>query len=79
MLNNRLLPITVYSESLLESPLAEQQEKQVRVIAGSATGVRGLLDSLLSFARQHKPRKQPVHLSALFGGDRNDVVKRGHH
>lgn len=64
-LNNRLLPILVYSELLQQSPLAENELKLIKTVNRSATGARRIVESLLRFSRQDKPRKSPVNLNII--------------
>ncbi|MCC7202938.1 MAG: GAF domain-containing protein [Nitrospirae bacterium] len=64
-LNNRLLPILVYSELLQQSPMAENELKLIKTVNRSATGARRIVESLLRFSRQDKPRKSPVNLNII--------------
>lgn len=64
-LNNRLLPITMHAESLCDFRLPARQTKQVHAILDGANGVRAILEALLGFARQRKPRKETVHFNEL--------------
>ena len=62
-LNNRLLPVLVYSELLQQSPLRENELKLVKTINRSAVGAKHIVESLLRFSRQEKPQKQSVDLN----------------
>ena len=62
-LNNRLLPVLVYSELLQQSPLREGELKLVKTINRSAVGAKHIVESLLRFSRQEKPQRQSVDLN----------------
>lgn len=64
-LNNRLLPVLVYSELLQESPISENELKLIKTINRSATGAKHIVESLLRFSRQEKPRKNYVNLNTV--------------
>ncbi len=64
-LNNRLLPVLVYSELLQESLLEEKDLKLIKTINRSATGAKHIVESLLRFSRQEKPHKSYVNLNTI--------------
>jgi len=69
-LNNRLLPVLVYSELLQEALLGENELKLIKTINRSATGAKHIVESLLRFSRQEKPHKSCVNLNNVL----NSVV-----
>lgn len=64
-LNNRLLPVLVYSELLQESLLEEKELKLIKTMNRSATGAKHIVESLLRFSRQEKPHKSYVNLNTV--------------
>jgi len=66
-INNKLVPILVYSELLERAELTEKEARLVQTIHKSAVGARHIMDSLLRFSRQEAPNKG-VH-------DLNEVVR----
>jgi len=64
-LNNRLLPILVYSELLQQSLLEENDLKLIKTVNRSAIGAKRIVESLLRFSRQDKPHKSSVNLNAI--------------
>jgi two-component system NtrC family sensor kinase len=62
-LNNRLLPVLVYSELLQQSPLREGELKLIKTINRSAAGAKHIVASLLRFSRQEKPQKSSIDLN----------------
>jgi len=74
-LNNRLLPVLVYSELLQESELGEKELKLIKTINRSALGAKHIVESLLRFSRQEKPYKSHVNLNQVL----NSVVNILHY
>lgn len=74
-LNNRLLPVLVYSELLQESPIAENELKLIKTINRSAVGAKHIVESLLRFSRQEKPHKNYVNLNTVL----NSVINILHY
>lgn len=64
-LNNRLLPVLVYSELLQQSSLGEKELKLIKTVNRSATGAKRIVESLLRFSRQDKPHKSSVNLNHI--------------
>ncbi len=64
-LNNRLLPILVYSELLQQSLLDENELKLIKTINRSAIGAKRIVESLLRFSRQDKPHKSCINLNNI--------------
>ena len=64
-LNNRLLPILVYSELLQQSSLEENELKLIKTVNRSAIGAKRIVESLLRFSRQDKPHKSPVNINVI--------------
>ena len=64
-INNKLVPILVYSELLQRSELAENELKMVETVHRSATGARHIMDSLLRFSRQEPARKVSQSLNEV--------------
>ncbi len=64
-LNNRLLPILVYSELLQESSLEEKDLKLIKTVNRSAIGAKRIVESLLRFSRQDKPHKSSVNINLI--------------
>lgn len=62
-LNNRLLPVLVYSELLQQSSIGENELKLIKTIHRSATGAKHIVESLLRFSRQEKPHKSYLNLN----------------
>ncbi|MBI3392298.1 MAG: GAF domain-containing protein [Nitrospirae bacterium] len=62
-LNNKLVPILAYSELLQLSPMGERDLKMVRTITDAALGAKSVVESLLGFARQEKPKKEKISLN----------------
>jgi len=69
-LNNRLQPVLVYSEILLDASIGENQLKLINTINRSAMGAKHIVESLLRFSRQEKPHKSLVNLNEVL----NSVV-----
>ena len=69
-LNNRLLPVLVYSEILQESSLGDHELKLIKTINRSAMGARHIVESLLRFSRQETPSKSYINLNSVL----NSVV-----
>ncbi len=74
-LNNRLLPVLVYSELLQESSIGENELKLIKTINRSATGAKHIVESLLRFSRQEKPHKNYVNLNTVL----NSVINLLHY
>lgn len=74
-LNNRLLPVLVYSELLQDSMLEEKELKLIKTINRSAIGAKHIVESLLRFSRQEKPYKSYVNLNQVL----NSVVNILHY
>ena len=74
-LNNRLLPVLVYSELLQESLLGEHELKLIKTINRSTTGAKHIVESLLRFSRQEKPHKSYINLNTVL----NSVVNILHY
>ena len=64
-LNNRLLPILVYSELIQQSSLDENELKLIKTINRSAIGAKRIVESLLRFSRQDKPHKSSINLNNI--------------
>ena len=64
-LNNRLLPVLVYSELLQQSAIKEDELKLIKTINRSATGAKHIVESLLRFSRQDKPHKSCTNLNSV--------------
>ncbi len=64
-LNNRLLPILVYSELLQQSLLDEKDLKLIKTVNRSAIGAKRIVESLLRFSRQDKPHKSSVNINVI--------------
>ncbi|MCC6544050.1 MAG: GAF domain-containing protein [Nitrospirae bacterium] len=64
-LNNRLLPILVYSELLQQSSLEENELKLIKTVNRSAIGAKRIVESLLRFSRQDKPHKSSVNINSI--------------
>jgi two-component system NtrC family sensor kinase len=62
-LNNPLTSIIGFAELLQRVKLEDAQRRQVDLIAREATRCRRIVQSLLSFARQHKPERKPVRIN----------------
>ncbi len=82
-INNKLVPILVYSELLQRADLPEKDLKLIQTVHKSATGARHIMESLLRFSRQEAPTKQICSLAqvvedvagmARFRGSRQDTT-----
>ena len=69
-INNKLVPILVYSELLQRAALSENDLRLIETIHKSATGARHIMDSLLRFSRQEMPKMQRGSLNRVV----DDVV-----
>lgn len=75
-LNNRLLPVLVYSEILQESTLGDNELKLIKTINRSATGAKHIVESLLRFSRQEKPHKSYINLNKVLNSVLNIIKYR---
>ncbi|NDY43280.1 response regulator [Dissulfurirhabdus thermomarina] len=66
-LNNKLTPVLAYADMLAGQRLDEETARRIGIVRDCALGVRSIVESLLLFSRQEKPRKTMVNL--------NDVVR----
>jgi len=66
-INNKLVPILVYSELLERAELPEREAKLVQTVHKSAVGARHIMDSLLRFSRQEAPRMAVHDLNEVVG------------
>jgi PAS domain S-box-containing protein len=57
-INNKLVPILIYSELLQRADLGEREAKLVQTVHKSAVGARHIMDSLLRFSRQDAPHME---------------------
>ena len=64
-LNNPLTSLLGFSELLQQTNVDERQKRFVERIAGSARRCQKIVQSLLSFARQHKPERKATDLNEL--------------
>jgi signal transduction histidine kinase len=64
-LNNPLTCILGFAELLEDEPLPENIKQDVRQVVNNAHRCRRIVQSLLSFARQHKAERKPVQLNTL--------------
>jgi PAS domain S-box-containing protein len=64
-INNKLVPILVYSELLERAELTEKEARLVQTIHKSAVGARHIMDSLLRFSRQETPHKTAHDLNEV--------------
>ncbi len=64
-INNKLVPILVYSELLQRSELSENDLRLIQTVHKSATGARRIMESLLRFSRQEAPRQQVASLNRV--------------
>jgi two-component system NtrC family sensor kinase len=64
-INNKLVPILVYSELLQRASLSENDLRLIGTIHKSATGARHIMDSLLRFSRQEMPKMQRSSLNQV--------------
>ncbi|MDH4229675.1 MAG: ATP-binding protein [Nitrospirota bacterium] len=64
-INNKLVPILVYSELLQRAELGEREMKLVKTVHKSAVNARHIMDSLLRFSRQEAPRKELCSLNEV--------------
>lgn len=69
-LNNRLQPVLVYSEILLDASIGANELKLINTINRSAMGAKHIVESLLRFSRQEKLHKSLVNLNEVL----NNVV-----
>jgi len=69
-INNKLVPILVYSELLQRTDMSEKDLRLIQTVHKSATGARHIMDSLLRFSRQEAPKKQCCSLNQVV----HDVV-----
>ena len=56
-LNNKLTPILGYTEMMVEHATDEAFKRRLNVVHSSAIGAKSIVESLLLFSRQEKPRK----------------------
>jgi two-component system, NtrC family, sensor kinase len=61
-LNNPLTSVVGFAELLQQSDVSERHRKFLGLIVISAQRCHKIVQSLLSFARQHKPERKPVEL-----------------
>lgn len=82
-INNKLVPILVYSELLQRSQLSENDLRLIQTVHKSATGARHIMDSLLRFSRQEPPKNRVCSLNQVvrdvagmvqFRGKRQDIT-----
>jgi len=64
-INNKLVPILVYSELLQRADLPEKEVKLIQTVHKSAVNARHIMDSLLRFSRQEAPRKEVCSLNEV--------------
>jgi len=64
-LNNPLTSVIGFAELLQQSQVSEKQRRFLDLIMNSAQRCHKIVQSLLSFARQHKPERKPVKLHEL--------------
>ncbi|MFQ5508854.1 MAG: ATP-binding protein [Leptospirillia bacterium] len=57
-INNKLVPILVYSELLQRSDIPEKELKLIKTVHRSAVGARHIMESLLRFSRQETSKKE---------------------
>lgn len=67
-LNNPLTSVIGFSELLLEEDLPDKVREDVEVINREAQRTAQVVKNLLTFARKHKPSKQPVNI--------NDIIEK---
>jgi PAS domain S-box-containing protein len=66
-INNKLVPILVYSELLDRAGLPDRQGRLIHTVHKSAVGARQIMDSLLRFSRQEVPNKALSDLNEVVG------------
>jgi signal transduction histidine kinase len=66
-INNPLTPILGYSQLLLNKPEIDKERRQrfLAVINKSAKRIREIVENLLSFSREHKPRMKYLDINSL--------------
>ncbi len=62
-LNNPLTSIIGFSDLLLEKDVPDEVKEDLRVINREAQRTAGVVRNLLTFARKHEPKKQPVDVN----------------
>jgi two-component system NtrC family sensor kinase len=63
-LNNKLAPVVACAELLEGSHLGLKDRQRVQMIASSALEAKRIVEGLLNFARQEKPRQRPFDVNA---------------
>jgi signal transduction histidine kinase/ActR/RegA family two-component response regulator len=66
-INNPLTAVIGYSELLAAGPLPNEAREAVRQILQGSTRVAGIVQRLLTFARQRKPHRGPVDMNEVIG------------
>ncbi len=64
-LNNKLTPILGYVEMLSQKNPEEEINRPLELIHNAALGAKNIVESLLLFARQEKPRKEPCDVNEM--------------
>jgi len=64
-INNKLVPILVYSELLQRAELPERESRLIQTVHKSAVGARHIMDSLLRFSRQEPPHMEVRDLNEV--------------
>jgi len=70
-LNNPLTVMVGYSQLMSESGLDTENRQSIRQIADAAERCHGIVQNLLSFARQRPPERKPVLIHDLLDGTIN--------
>jgi signal transduction histidine kinase len=66
-INNPLTAVIGYSQLLAAGPLPDSAREAVRQILQGSTRVAGIVQRLLTFARQKKPSRAPVDMNEVIG------------
>ena len=64
-LNNPLTTVIGYAELLQQTNKDEKQRRQLEMVEREAHRCHRIVQSLLSFARRHKPERTPAHLNEV--------------
>ncbi|OCC14316.1 sensor histidine kinase [Dissulfuribacter thermophilus] len=72
-LNNKLTPILAYVDLLTKEGLPEHLEKKLGIILNAALGAKGIVESLLLFSRQEKPKIGPCDINELLEASKDLV------
>lgn len=64
-LNNKLTPILAYIDMLTKEELPEEIKRKLSIVFSAALGAKGIVESLLIFSRQEKPKVGPCDINQL--------------